>query len=259
MAEIKVFSYNILTDGGGDGPTCFKKRGGVMKACFPKYEADIIGFQETMPWVREWLIQNFPEYEICGLGRGADLQGESNLIAFRRDRFDLVSLDQFWLSDTPRVPGSRFHSDQSGCPRICMAAMLREKESGKCFRYYNTHLDHRGEIARAQGMTMILNRMAEDYAVMPLPVILTGDLNAEPGSAACRSLEEFKGCGAPITDASAQAGMTFHDFKKDWEGMKIDYVYTNLPYDPASAVLADDEVDGLTLSDHYPVGAVLEL
>ena len=58
---------------------------------------------------------------------------------------------------------------------------------------------------------------------------------------------------------TADVGTTFHGFRKDWDGIKIDYVFTTLPCDTSKSATITDETDGLTLSDHYPVGAYLEL
>ena len=261
MAEITVFTYNLRTDVEGDGINSFTNRRDFIKSRFPAYHADLIGFQEAQPHMRKWLMDEFPEYEVCGMGRSAALDNESNVIAFRRDLFDLVSLDMFWLSDTPDVPGSRFATDQSIFPRICTVVTLSHRETGKLFRHYNTHLDHEGAFAQAQGITLILNRMASDHARWQMPVILTGDFNVTPDSAVYRSVQGFSGCGAPLRDVTAGVGDTYHAFapERKEEQMKIDYIFTNLPCDPARSFKATDEQDGRYLSDHYPVGTVLTL
>ena len=261
MANIRVFTFNMRTDAPSDGVNWFSgERSAYIGKTFPKYRADIIGCQETTPCMRQWLIDHFHEYEVCGLGREADLQGESNVVCFRREKFDLVTLDQFWLSDTPHVPGSRFHTDQSECPRICMALTLRSKENGRLFRYYNTHLDHAGELAQAQGMSLILERMTRDYGAWQLPVILTGDLNITPASKTYRSLVEFTGCGTPLRDLTTEVGPTLHNYMPKTVHEKIDYIFTNLPHDPSKTVKATDHDDaGHYLSDHYPVGAEILL
>jgi len=263
MSELRVFSFNIWTDGRADGgassgnPRCFAVRREIIKEKLPAYAPDIVGFQETMPAQRQWLIDNFPDYQVCGLGRNADLLGESNVIMFRKDKFDLYDLNMFWLSDTSGTPGTRFMTDQSDCPRICVAATLRDKATGKMFRHYNTHLDHVGPIAMAQGITVILNRMAEDYKKWPMPVILTGDMNATPESPVIKSILAFTGAGEKLEDKTAPAGFTFHNNNPEKTQIKIDYVFTNLP--ATEAMKMTDEVNGITVSDHYPVGAVLEL
>lgn len=258
MAGIKVFTYNLRVDVPRDGANSFTNRRDFIRAHFPAYQADLVGFQEAAPHMRRWLMETFPDYEICGVGREADLQGESNPIAYRRDKFDLVGLEQFWLSDTPDTPGSRFVTDQSRCPRICTVATLFHRETGKLLRYYNTHLDHEGPTAQAQGLSLILARMAADYARRPMPVILTGDFNAYPDSLVYKSAKGFTGCGPALEDVTQNVGGTFHNFGKLDPAEKIDYIFTNLPC-TQPAFLADDQENGVYLSDHYPVGAGLEL
>ena len=259
MSMLKVFTYNIRTEAAGDGINAFVNRKEFVREAFPKYGADLIGFQETQPHMRQWIIDNFPDYQICGIGRGSDLLGESNIIAIRRDKFDLITLDTFWLSDMPRRPGSRFSTDQSGCPRICTCAALYDRESGKAFRFYNTHLDHVGQFAQAQGISLILNRIAADYDTWQLPVILTGDFNVTPESVVYKSVIDFKGCGAPLADVTADVGPTFHGYHPEKKGVKIDYIFTNMPCDTSKSFTATDEKDGVYLSDHYPVCAYPEL
>ena len=261
MSLIHVYSFNILTDRcEKTGGTTFAERSKLFERFFLSRKPDLVGFQETQPPQRQWLMDNWKDFEICGIGRGSDLLDESNVIAFRRDRFDLVSLDTFWLSDTPRVPGSRFSTDQSDCPRICTSVILRDRENGKVFRHYNTHLDHIGEYAQVQGISLILNRMAADYAAWPMPVILTGDLNVLPNSPVITSLLTFTGCGEPLKDVTAEAGPTFHGFKRGGWDKKIDYIFTNLPCDTSrTQTVRDESEDGLPLSDHYPVGTYVEL
>lgn len=259
MSTINVFSYNLRCDVSGDGINAFSKRKEFVLTEFPKYGADIVGFQETLPHMRQWLMDNFTDYQVCGVGRGSDLGGESNVVMFRKDKFDLVGLDTFWLSDMPRIPGSRFSTDQSTCPRICTCVMLYHRETGRTFRHYNTHLDHVGAFAQAQGISLILNRIASDYAAWQLPVILTGDFNVTPESVVRRSVLSFEGCGAKLNDVTADVGITFHGYAPEKYGTKIDYIFTNLPCDTARSFTAKDERDGVYLSDHYPVGAFLEI
>lgn len=259
MSSIKVFTYNIRTEALCDGINQFKLRKEYIKAEFPKYEADIIGFQETQPHMKQWLIDTFTDYHVCGMGRGEKLDGESNVVAYKRDKFELISLDTFWLSDTPRLPGTRFSTDQSDCPRICTCMALYHKETGRAFRHYNTHLDHEGKFAQAQGISLILNRIASDYAEWQLPVILTGDFNVKPDSVVYKSVIGFNGCGAPLIDVTENVGPTFHAYRPAEVGIKIDYIFTNLPCDSSKSFTARDEKDGVYLSDHYPTAAFLEL
>ena len=130
--------------------------------------------------------------------------------------------------------------------------------SGLLFRHYNTHLDHVGAFAQAQGVSLILNRIANDYEINPLPVILTGDFNVTPDSWVYKSVVGFDGLDKPLADATAGIGISFHGYHPErGTGSKIDFVFTTLPFDPEKSFAATDGADGEYLSDHYPVGAVL--
>ena len=57
---------------------------------------------------------------------------------------------------------------------------MKDKISGKEYFALNTHLDHIGVVARREGVSLILDRVNE--LSDGLPVIVTGDFNAEPES-----------------------------------------------------------------------------
>ena len=257
---LRVCTFNLRTDAAVDGVNAFSGRTPLIAREFPKYEADVVGFQEVKPHMRDWLETNLAGYTVAGTGRGADLRDEHCVIAYRSDRFLLASLDTFWLSDTPRVPGSRFHTDQSGCPRICTAAVLLTREARRPLRVYNTHLDHVGRLAQAQGMTLILSRIAADEAVWPgAPVVLTGDMNALPDSPVIASAAAFTAGGRPLIDITAGVGPTYHGYHPEKTHAKIDYIFTSAVSDPARSRTLRDEENGVYFSDHYPVLGEIEL
>ncbi len=259
MSTINVFSYNLRMDTPVDGINAFSARKDYVLRTFPKYNADIVGFQEILPHMRQWLIDNFTDYEICGIGRGEHFDNESNVIAYKRDKFDLIQLETFWLSDTPHQPGSRFSTDQSPCPRICTCVTLLHRETGRVLRHYNTHLDHEGQFAQAQGISLVLNRIASDYDTWQAPVILTGDFNATPDSVVVKSVLKFGGCGGKLIDTTASIKGSYHGYNEPDSTCKIDFVFSNLPYDESSVIAARDCENGVYLSDHYPVGVKLEI
>ncbi len=245
--RLKICSYNLRYDNDFDGINRFSLRRDYIAKAFLPYCPDVIGFQEVLPRMRTWLEGNLADYTLVGSHREEDFTGEANPIAFRKDRFLLMALDTFWLSDTPFRPGSRFPEDQSICPRICTAAVLQERGSTRLLRVYNTHLDHVGQIARQKGIRLILQRIAGDEARYPgAKVVLMGDFNAEPDSG------PVKIAGASgLRDATANISGTFHSFHPEKPMIKIDYIWTDAPWEHSRA-LTDSE-NGVYLSDHYPV------
>jgi endonuclease/exonuclease/phosphatase family metal-dependent hydrolase len=92
-------------------------------------------------------------------------------------------------------------------------------------------------------------------------VILTGDFNVLPDSVVRKSVLRFEGCGEKLADVTEGVGMTFHGYhpEKHSEGDQIDYIFTNMKCDVSKSFTAKDFEDGVYLSDHYPVGAFLEI
>lgn len=254
MNEFKIMSFNIRVEADCDGINHQRNRRQRILATLLAETPDLVGFQEASDDARAWLSDALTEYTLVGGGRLSGYVGEGAPLAFRRDRFDLIKMESFMLSDTPSVPGSRYeNSDQSGCPRIATAVVLKHRASGKCFLYVNTHTDHVGAMARVLASRDILAYIKR----ADLPAILTGDLNATPDT------EEIRMLAAAMTDVTQSLGGTFHDFGRYSFGTdhKIDYIFTTLPADPARAYAVADIPDdtGLYTSDHTPVVGFVSL
>lgn len=250
---MKVVTFNLRCDVKCDETNMFKNRKGLILDKIDAEQPDIMGFQEMLPHMRDFLIKHLPDYQFVGRSRAADFTGEHMDVAFRRDKYDLVGLDCFWLSPTPNVPGSRY-KEQSDCPRIVTATILREIKTNKLFRFINTHLDHIGEQARVLGIKQIAEYIAEQNEKFDLPFFLTGDFNALPDSETikfcydCKKPEMVE-LTAPIT------GITFHDYGKITENYKIDYIFCDkeTAKHKYTTRVWDDCNFGLYLSDHYPI------
>ncbi|MGL4737274.1 MAG: hypothetical protein ACRCW2_07425, partial [Cellulosilyticaceae bacterium] len=109
--------------------------------------------------------------------------------------------------------------------------------------------------ARVLGMTSILERMAQDRETFKTPMILTGDLNAEPGT------PEIDGIEATgwLKDYTKAIAYTYHEYGNISEYVKIDYIYLSPEFEDVKTVAWEDETDGVYLSDHYPVAATCHL
>ena len=254
--KIKVFSFNLRVAVDSDGKNCFWNRTDRIKHVIKEHSPDVIGFQEVGNSMRKWLRDNLPEYTLVGCGREADYKGEAAAIAFKKEDFELIGLDNFWLSATPRMAGSRYGEDQSKCPRITTSALLKHHDAEAVFAFVNTHLDHKGGTARLLGSTQLLQHIS----TLGVPCILTGDFNATPDSREIEIITENAICA--LTDVTKSLGGTFHGFgQRAREDMpKIDYIFTNMKADPEEAyAIEDDAVNGVYVSDHFPVCAIVTL
>ena len=176
-------------------------------------------------------------------------------VFYRKDRLRVRSSGDFWLSDTPDVPGSI--SWGTLYPRMVTWARFQRIADGATFVFYNTHLPYRGEdeTARTRGAALIVARLKQLPA--DEPVILAGDFNAPPESATYALLSDT------LTDAWTAASRrsgpsaTFHNFtgkadrRIDWilfRGMKVKSART-------VTIHRGDRYP----SDHFPVVADFDL
>lgn len=244
MKHLKIVTFNIRYDCEADGKQNFKYRKPIILQKILQEKPDLIGFQELQDHMLEWLEINLPDYLLVGCGRECNYSGEHNSIAIKKSVFELLKLDTFWLSPTPNKPGSRFE-DQSACPRICTWVELREKESGKIFRCYNTHLDHETALARELGLAMIMEAIDQ----VQVPLLLMGDFNAEPESKELRLLRASKAW----QDCTQNIEYSYHEFGNLDQAVKIDYIYLRGELLHMETKLWNECVEGIYLSDHYPI------
>ena len=255
MGKIKVMSFNLRMDTSHDGINRFRNRIPRVMEVINKEDPDLIGFQEVTDYMRGVMRENLKGYTVVGCGRNKELKDESMLIAFKHDDCELISLDNVWLSDTPKIFGSRYGGDQSGCPRMYTIARLKHKNTDTPFYFINTHLDHEGENARYLGAKQIAQAISE----LDENFVLTGDFNAPPDTPEIKVITESLAYRGAI-DCTKDLGTTFHAFGK-WpveEWVKIDYIFTDGKCKEAYRV--DDIMeDGKFYSDHNAVVSIIEI
>ncbi len=251
-AKIKVFTFNLRVEAQVDGINIFDNRRGRILDTIREYSPDIIGFQEANDKMRAWLIDSLTDYFVVGCGRLEDWRGESTVLAFKKHDFEMISLENRWLSATPDIPGSTFGTDQSRCPRMFTAVVLKHRDAEKPFVFLNTHLDHKGSTARLLGAMEVMQYLS----LRGYHFVVTGDMNAKPGTPEIEAFTQFTPCGAPVIDATEKLGGTFHAFGKLEVPVKIDYIFTDMPCDKdESFVVPNEPVDGIYITDHCPVCA----
>jgi len=105
VAKYSIMTFNARYHTGGDGqyklhPCRYEYIDEYLRENAP----DVIGFQEIEGKTQRMLEETLGDkYLVVGLGRLKNFTDESNCIAFRRDKFKLLSCDTFWLSPTPGV------------------------------------------------------------------------------------------------------------------------------------------------------------
>lgn len=265
MDSIKISTFNVRTffTADCDGINSFVHRSGRILDKIEKEKPDVICFQEVSELIRKFLDTYLLGYVIVGHGRLENYDGEAVCTAYRKDTIELFTLEHFWLSETPDVPGSRYEI-QSPYPRTCVMTTVRKKGMKSPVSIYNLHLDNESDQARILGMEQVMNKIADDYKIKPFPVLMMGDFNAYPDSDTikfCKDFEKFK-----MIDISENSGITFHNFggngiDKKAVGNKIDYIFADEKTAGKKYTLTkwDECEHGIYLSDHYPLCCEIEL
>lgn len=253
---LKITTFNIRCDCRLDGENNFEYRKPFILEKLERARPDIICFQEVLPHVACWLKAALTGYYVIGCGRDEALEGEQMTVAYRKENINLISMETFWLSPTPCVPGSRYE-EQSPCPRVCTEAVFEDLSAKHVFRLVNLHLDHMGAMARILGLEQIIKKVEGADAFGGAPVILTGDFNAQPWDPELAQMNRRPGYRL-ITE---QIGITYHGYTPEDTPGSIDHFYLRdgdiCRLRVHSLEKWEDRKGVLWLSDHYPVCATL--
>ncbi|MGO1303752.1 MAG: endonuclease/exonuclease/phosphatase family protein [Sphingomonas parapaucimobilis] len=250
---IKVMTFNVRY-ASDEGATRWAVRRPVMVALIRRAAPDVIGTQELLQRQGDDLTRALPGYRWFGRDRMGGHANEHMGILYRPDRLTLVEHGDFWLSETPDVVGSQ--SWGTDLPRMANWAVFETKGAKPHrFLFLDTHLAHRDEDAEARDKAAALILARLPALAKGLPVVVAGDMNARPDTAAYRRF------AAALTDAWPAAArregpeMTFHDFTGTPD-RRIDYLF--LRGFKADAIATDTYHQGRTYpSDHFPIEATL--
>jgi endonuclease/exonuclease/phosphatase family metal-dependent hydrolase len=241
-------------------PNAWPQRRPVMKACIEQMAPDLIGTQEGVYPQLQDLAADLPAYAWIGLGRDGGSRGEFMAVFYRREHFDPLEFDHFWLSDTPNVVASSTWGNTNR--RMVTWVRFRDRRTGQEFYFWNTHLDHLLQPAREKGATLIRERV--EALKTTLPVLLVGDFNA--AAAANPAYDILVGDGR-FTDLWLAADErrneslnSFHDFAGPKSGgVRIDWILGRGVGKVTAAEIVTFSRDGQFPSDHFPVIAWLRL
>jgi endonuclease/exonuclease/phosphatase family metal-dependent hydrolase len=257
--DLEVMTFN-LRYGSTATPNSWADRRPVMRALLAAERPHLIGTQEGLPTQLRDLDHDLGAgYGRVGLGREGGDRGEHMAIFFDRARLLRQRSGDFWLSQTPEIPGST--SWGSAHVRMVTWALFTDRVTGRRFYAVNTHLDNRSENARRWAAELIVKRLA---AFAPLPVVLTGDFNSpgEPGNRVHQILTGKAGLSDTWTSAPRHGPeyATIHNYEPLVPGGKrVDWILTTPGITAVAALMNTYRQQAQYPSDHLPVQARLRL
>lgn len=254
--EIKVMTYNVRVFKGelATEHDSAKRVPEVVREILEELP-DSVGCQESdWGWTIGMGIGLEAEYDCVQAGRdAAGAIGEACSIFYRHRKFRLLDCGTFWLSQTPCIPSKGWDAD---CNRVCTWAKLENRKTKERYVHINTHLDHKGELARENGTDMVL-----DFAKrFDCPVVVTGDFNFNEGHELYQKM-----IGGELKDSKylakeTMSGNTFNGFGDfDPQGLPIDFLFVSEGIEVSKYHIITDRDSDVICSDHFPVYIEMKL
>lgn len=250
--SLKIISQNVMC-WGIENLSSVKIRKPLLSSVFKNHGADIIGMQEV---TEEW--EKIFDQELKDFGKLLIYRGKNDReavpIYWKKDRLDVLDKGYFWLSETPEKESLGW---DAACLRITCWIMFRERKTNKEFTFVNTHLDHRGEKAQINGLQLIFDFIKNKFGD-GIPLILTGDFNAVPGSETIKKADSLLNDSRNIAE-NTTSGITYHGYRNENQKI-IDYIYLSRGIKCKKfEIIKELDAFGRPQSDHYGIMAETEI
>ena len=249
---VTAMSFNIRTGNAKDGTNSWELRADAVLAMVKDQNPDVMGLQEALLGQIKPLVYFLDDYKWVGVGREDGKQdGEHMAIFYNKRTTSLLKWGTYWLSETPDKPTKGWDAEYM---RTATWALLKDKKSGNKYFLVNTHLDNSGAQARAEGLSLILRKIAE-MNPQGLPLLVMGDFNMTIDDPSMASIKkEMQDCRAVA--AKSDDLDTCHDWGRNYSS--IDFIWEKgfgscVEYE----TLTKSYGGRAFISDHFPVKAKL--
>lgn len=263
---LHVMTYNIrrrfpnLQPWGADR---LAARSRLVRRILSVEQPTLLGVQEALADQVDFVADALgSHYRWVGRGRNAAGRDELCAVFYDSRRLELTGWRQRALSATPEKVGSRSWGNLTR--RIVVSAEFTDAATGTRLLVFNTHLDHLSSRSRLTSAKFILNLVHDAHAAEPdAAIVVTGDFNADVGSAVYRRLTAL-GALRDAWEATAEhltpqwgTHSTFQRRQRRTGGRRIDLILVGPGLDVMSTGINAVRFDGKAASDHEPVQAVL--
>lgn len=249
---VTAMSFNIRVGTANDGTNSWEFRADAVLEMIKDQHPDILGLQEALLGQIKPLVYFLDDYKWIGVGRDDGKQaGEYMAILYNKKKVSVAKWGTIWLSEAPDKPGKGWDAEYT---RTATWALMKDKGTGKKFFVVNTHLDNTGAQARAEGLSLILSKIAQ---MNPdgLPLLVMGDFNMgvnDPSMAPIK--KEMQDCRAVA--AKSDNLDTAHDWGKHYSS--IDFIWEKGFGSCVEYQTLTKEYGGRAfISDHFPIKAKL--
>lgn len=220
------------------------------------YAPDLVGTQEGKRPQLEDLASLLPSLQLVASHRPWIEERMYPCIFINPQTIELHDSGDFWLSQTPHVPGSL--SFKSTFPRLATWIRASYKSEKKSFLFIVTHLDHVLPYTREEQIKVLLIEM-EKINKERNPCILAGDFNEGPKENVRAVMTQY----APrLYDPWQKLGHkeepSHHHFgPAALDASRIDWFMIDKKFQAEEIFLDKISDKGIYPSDHYPLKLTL--
>ena len=243
----------------------------AVKKFVETVKPDLIGLQEVRKAQSEDFASFFgTDYGYYDVGRdsgsGASVASancEGVGLLYRKDRFELVLKDFFWLDPSTRsLPAKNadgtYGEWNSACRRITVYAELKDKKHGNALIwFFPTHYDHKSDLARQKAAELMVSQMKALCKVSELKnagvvIFHVGDLNTAYDGGLLKPLNDNLNYARFAVEGSDKYTGTFNGYAD--KSSIIDHIYYGGKAVKPVKYWVDKTNYGVPfISDHYPV------
>lgn len=197
VTELKVMSFNILTNGNSGTENNWDKRKDVIIDMINEEAPAIFGLQEARKSQVDYLADNLLNYNYIAVSRedgGEDSPGERTAVFYNTDVVEMMDIDgedyhTLWLSETPTQPSIGWNDEVSELggryKRTYTWSLFRVKETDAEVLFFNTHLEYGHHVGiyqkpRTESIKQILEKLKQ-VTTPKRAVVFMGDMNQAYG------------------------------------------------------------------------------
>lgn len=257
--RIKVSAYNIRYNAnadvkGGNGWDIRKK---PLAELIEKHGFEIVGTQEGDKQQMSDLRTLLPAFEQVSYPYGGKGDLHTAAILYKKDRFEVLDQDVFWLSETPDEPSMGWDATDR---RICSWVKFKEKKSGKIFYFFNVHFYWRLEVAKRESGPLMVRKIKEIAG--DAPAVCVGDFNSTSETSQILAMKASMQDAYDATETTRKGieytnlgGVNFLGPAKG----RIDYIFVSKNIRVKDYEVYSDRYNGDRYpSDHLPLASTIE-
>ena len=273
--SMTVCSFNIRyansSDTYPDGSSAaWTARRESVKKFVDTVKPDIIGLQEVRKAQSEDFASYFgADYGYYDVGRdsgsGASVASancEGVGVLYRKDRFELITKDFFWLDESTRTLPTKnddgtYGAWHSACRRVTVYVKLRDKKNNATVWFFPTHYDHKSADARKNAAQLNYDQIKAICKVDNLKdanvvIFHVGDLNTAYDSGQLKPLNDNLYYARETAAGNDKYTGTYNGFGD--KSSIIDHIYYGGKAVKPVKYWVDRTDYGVPfLSDHYPI------